>query len=62
MKEQEFEKLPLFRIDVPKDCPGIACKEILNPIDVWADKDKYIKALFKLYDEFENNYLNKIIN
>lgn len=60
MKEQEFEKLPLFRIDIPKDCPGVN-KEILNPINVWSNDEEYIKALYKLYNEFENNYLNKII-
>lgn len=46
---------PIFRIDVPTECPGVP-SEVLSPGNVWTDKEAYEKTARKLAKDFANNF------
>ncbi|HEY3781911.1 MAG TPA: phosphoenolpyruvate carboxykinase (ATP) [Fimbriimonadaceae bacterium] len=51
----EFEKDPIFGLEVPKTCPGVP-DAVLIPRNTWADKAAYDVQAKKLFDMFEENY------
>ena len=51
----ETEKHPVFGLTMPKSCPGVD-PAILNPRQVWRDKDAYDRAAEKLRDMFRANF------
>lgn len=50
-----LEKMPLFGLDIPKQCPGVPT-ELLNPRSTWEDTAAYDAAARKLAQEFRNNF------
>ena len=54
----EYKHDDIFNLDIPQSCPGVP-SEIMNPIDTWEDKDKYIVAAKKLANLFYNNFKEK---
>jgi phosphoenolpyruvate carboxykinase (ATP) len=50
----EFYQHPVFKVLVPKACPNIP-QEILNPRDVWEDKEEYDKKAMQLLEKFSEN-------
>jgi len=51
----EYENDPIFKVAVPKECPGVP-SDVLNPRNVWADKDEYDKTACKLARDFNANF------
>lgn len=51
----KFETEPFFGLNIPTSCPNVDAK-ILNPRNVWADKNEYDATAKKLATQFENNF------
>ncbi len=51
----EFEKDPVFGLEVPKECPGVP-DDILNPRNTWEDKAAYDQKARELVKLFEDNF------
>ena len=51
----EFEQHPIFKVAMPKSCPGVDA-EILNPRNLWADKDAYDAQAKVLAKKFVDNF------
>lgn len=51
----QYEKHPVFGIQMPTTCPG-APDEILNPRNTWADKAEYDKKANDLAERFNTNF------
>ena len=54
----EYGVDPVFRVNVPKTCPGVP-DEVLDPINLWGDRDKYMESAKKLAELFEKNFKSK---
>lgn len=57
----KYRKDNIFNVDVPLSCPGVPT-EILDPINTWECKEKYIKAAKELARKFEENFAKKYPN
>lgn len=57
----EYVKDPIFNVDIPKTCDGVP-SEILNPKDVWEDKEAYEKSAKALASKFVENFTKKYPN
>ena len=57
----EYKHDEIFNLDIPQSCPDVP-SEIMNPIDTWQDRDKYIVAAKKLANLFYNNFKEKYPN
>ena len=55
LKNIEFKKENIFNLNMPKSCPGVP-SEILNPINTWKDKNKYIEKAKELSKSFNINF------
>ncbi|MDF2520598.1 MAG: Phosphoenolpyruvate carboxykinase [Clostridia bacterium] len=51
----EFEADNIFKLAIPKQCPNVP-SEVLNPKNVWADKEAYVKTSEKLASDFVENF------
>jgi phosphoenolpyruvate carboxykinase (ATP) len=51
----ESEPHPVFRVTVPKSCPGVPA-EFLDARGMWADKDAYDRAARDLAARFKRNF------
>ncbi len=54
----EYEVDPIFNVNIPKSCPEVP-DEILNPANLWADKEKYMESAKKLAAKFRDNFAKK---
>ena len=54
LENVEFELDPIFRVYIPKECPGVPA-EVLNPRNVWDNVDDYEKRARKLAMDFMEN-------
>ena len=54
----EYGVDPVFRVNVPKTCPGVP-DEVLDPVNLWGDRDKYMESAKKLAALFEKNFKSK---
>jgi len=52
----EFETLPLFDLKIPKSLDGINDNAVLNPRNMWEDKEKYDASLLNLAEMFKENF------
>lgn len=50
-----YEEHPIFKVSMPTACPGVDSK-LLNPINLWADKDAYTAQAKMLAEKFESNF------
>ncbi|MGE5632836.1 MAG: phosphoenolpyruvate carboxykinase (ATP) [Caulobacteraceae bacterium] len=50
-----YEADPIFKVSVPTECPGVP-SEVLNPKNVWQDKEEYEKTAYKLAKDFNANF------
>lgn len=54
LDDVNYEMHPIFNLMIPTECPNIPTS-ILNPINTWIDKQKYVKQANKLARKFEEN-------
>jgi len=54
-RDIEYEVHPVFGLRMPKSCPEVN-PAILNPRNVWQDKDNYDQAAASLRDMFRDNF------
>ena len=59
LNEVEYDKDPVFGVNIPRSCPGVP-SELLNPANLWADQEAYRKAAHALAREFIENQKKKI--
>jgi phosphoenolpyruvate carboxykinase (ATP) len=55
LEQSEFEPHPVFKVLVPKSCPNVP-SEILNPVNIWEDKDEYYRMANQLAERFNINF------
>ncbi len=55
LDKSEFETLPIFNLQIPQLIKGVDAK-ILNPRNLWADKNAYDQAALKLARMFVENF------
>ncbi len=55
LKNAEFEPDPIFKVSVPKTCPGVP-SDILHPVNTWDDKDAFQKQAEKLAKKFQQHF------
>ena len=54
IKDESWETMPVFGLQIPKECPNVP-EEILNPRNIWADKEVYDKTIIRLAQLFNEN-------
>jgi len=54
-KNVEFYEHPIFKVLIPLECPEVS-KDILNPKNMWVNKDAYDKKAYELAEKFEENF------
>ncbi len=55
LEKAEFVNDPIFNVLVPKTCPNVP-NEVLQPKEMWQDKDAYDKAAKNLAAMFQKNF------
>lgn len=55
LESADFEKHPVFGVDMPVSCPEVP-SEILNPRNTWKDKDAYDAKATRLAQAFTKNF------
>ena len=55
LENVEYETEPAFGLHIPVSCPGVPT-EVLNPRNVWADKEDYDRQASDLAARFEANF------
>ena len=61
LNDVEYEKDEIFNLYIPKTCPNVP-DEILNPENVWEDKEKYLETARVLAKKFNENFNKKYPN
>lgn len=61
LNDVEYVKDPIFNVDIPKSCNGVP-NDILNPKDIWEDKEAYEKSAKALASKFVENFTKKYPN
>ena len=51
----EFYEHSVFKLLIPKTCPNVPA-EVLNPRELWADKEAYDKKALELAQSFKENF------
>ncbi|MBN1480167.1 phosphoenolpyruvate carboxykinase (ATP) [candidate division KSB1 bacterium] len=63
LEHVEFDLDPVFKVLVPKTCPGVP-SDVLHPINTWADKDAFKANAEKLAKQFavhfDKNFKGKV--
>ncbi len=54
----EYVRDPIFNVNIPKTCPNVPA-EILDPRNVWTDKEAYEKSAKTLAKKFRDNFAAK---
>jgi phosphoenolpyruvate carboxykinase (ATP) len=55
LDDVQYETDLIFNLAIPKECPEVP-SEVLNPSNVWIDKEAYSKAAKKLASDFVDNF------
>ncbi|MFH2006991.1 MAG: phosphoenolpyruvate carboxykinase (ATP) [bacterium] len=56
LEDVEYDQDVLFRVQVPRTCPGVPDPSILAPRNTWLDKAAYDKRAARLADEFAAHF------
>jgi len=51
----DYEQHPIFGLHMPKECPNVP-SEILDPINTWTEKGKYVRKAIQLAHSFHLNF------
>lgn len=54
-KGVEFYEHPVFKLSIPVECPNVP-SNILNPRELWDDKDAYDRKALELAESFKQNF------
>ena len=57
IENNEFETMPIFNLSIPKSVKNVN-SNLLNPRNIWEDKNKYDEASRKLAEKFISNFKN----
>lgn len=55
LKDAKFYEHSVFKLLIPETCPGVP-PEVLNPRELWKDKNEYDDKALKLAEDFKNNF------
>ena len=55
LRQVAYEEHPIFKVSMPTSCPEVDSK-LLNPINLWTDKDAYMAQAKMLAAKFEENF------
>ena len=55
LKDMDFERHPIFGLDVPQSCPNVP-DEVLNPRQTWKNKEAYDSQARQLAVSFKENF------
>ena len=61
LNDVEYVKDEIFNVNIPKTCPNVP-DEILNPKNLWNDKDAYVESATTLAKKFAENFSKKYPN
>jgi phosphoenolpyruvate carboxykinase (ATP) len=50
-----YRKHEIFNVEIPTSCPGVP-DAILDPINTWSDKRKYLESAKRLASLFVRNF------
>ena len=56
LEDVEYERDPIFKVAVPKTCPGVEDTSVLRPVNTWDDKAAYEERARKLARDFAESY------
>ena len=56
LNNANYQEHSIFKLCVPQACPGISSQTLLNPREMWADKNHYDETAKKLVNLFDENY------
>ena len=56
LKDVEYDRDPIFKVMVPRTCPGIDDPSILHPVNTWEDKQAFEERAKKLASDFMEHY------
>ena len=56
LEDVEYECDPIFKVAVPKTCPGVDDPSILKPVNTWKDPKAYEERARKLASDFVKSY------
>ncbi len=56
LEDVEYERDAIFRVSIPKSCPGVDDPSMLNPVNTWGDPAAYGERARKLAREFAAHY------
>jgi phosphoenolpyruvate carboxykinase (ATP) len=60
----ECDPDPVFKVLIPRTCPGVPDASVLHPVNTWADRDAYAAKAAQLASEFaaffRKNYEGKV--
>lgn len=51
----EFYEHPIFKVLIPTECPNVP-QDMLNPRELWEDKEEYDKKALELFEKFSENF------
>lgn len=54
-KNVDFYEHPVFKLSIPKECPNVP-SNVLDPRELWDDKDAYDKKALELAESFKENF------
>ncbi len=55
LENAEYETLPVFNLEIPKEVPGVDSK-ILNPRNAWGSQEEFDKTIRVLAEKFITNF------
>ncbi len=55
LKDAKWTEHPIFKIMIPSECEGVP-SEVLNPMNLWEDKEQYTVKALELAQKFNDNF------
>lgn len=56
LEDVDYENDEIFKIAVPKSCPGVKDSSILNPVNTWEDKEAFKERAMGLASDFSAHF------
>ena len=55
LEKVSYKRHEIFNVEIPMSCPGVP-DYILDPINTWSDKQKYLESAKRLASLFVKNF------